>query len=383
MTRSRLLTFAALLSFVLTASVLGAAQNMDKPGDLAAQSGARPPAVQQAQNPNIYKPEGRIITPPSDSAAAGFVHTNYHIFVPKGRPEVSPQLPTDYQFAETPASLGCVYQVGPEYTGCNPVTGGTNHPDGGWGAIVLVDAYDDPNAAGDLAFFSSSFGLPAANFRKVYANAAFGTFSLGGSLNASCLHAPPFDANWALEESLDIEWAHAMAPSAQIVLVEACTNSLQDMFFAEAVASVIAQEYGGGDISNSWGAGEGIYQLGTPGGLPGSGYDNLFYRYGICNAYPQCTDSSHISYFASAGDSGWGPQYPSTSPWIVSAGGTTVNRDITGNYLSESCWSGSGGGPSTREFWQNITIYQGPGPWAEFQYGLFGSAGQEDCAGHS
>lgn len=385
MTRSRLLTFVALLSFALAASVLGAAQNTNTAEDLAAQSGPRPPAVHQAQNPNIYKPEGKIITPESDAAAPGYVHTNYHIFVPKGYPTASPQLLTNYQFAETPASLGCVYKVGPNYPGCNPATGRTNHPTGGWGAIVLVDAYDNPTAAADLAFFSSSFGLPAANFRKVYANAAFGVFkSGGGTLTSSCLHAPPVSAGWGLEEDLDIEWAHAMAPSAAIVLVEACSNSFQDMAFAEVVANIVAQQYGGGDISNSWTGGEGAYQLGPPSGLPVSGYDNVLYRWNICNAYPQCTNSLYITYFASAGDHGWGPAWPSSSPWVVSAGGTTVERDSTGNFLSESCWGngipaptgfGSGGGPSKIEKWQSASIYNGPGPWANYQYGLFGAFG--------
>ena len=234
MTRSRLLTFAALLSFALTASVLGAAQNKNKAEDLTTQRGPRPPAVHVAANPNIYKPEGRIITPASNTAAPGHFHTNYHIFAPNGYPVASPQLLTNcHHFADNLASLGCVYNVGPIYPGCNPATGRTNHPTGGWGAIVLVDAYDNPNAAADLAFFCAPFGLPVANFRKVYANQAYGIFSYfgAGSLSASCLHAPPVDANWGLEEDLDIEWAHVMAPSAQIVLVEACSNSYEDLFF--------------------------------------------------------------------------------------------------------------------------------------------------------
>jgi len=383
MTRSRLLTFAALLSFALTASVLGAAQNKNK-DDLTTQHGSRPPAVHQGLNPDVYKPEGTIIKPASGTAAKGYAHTNYEIFVPKGQATPSIQqlqvLPNAH---ETPASLGCVYKVGPNYPGCNPHTGGLNHPTGGWGAIVLVDAYDNPNAAADLAYFSHAFGLPAASFHKVYANQAFGTFSAGegGTLTASCLHAPPFDSGWALEEDLDIEWAHAMAPSAQIVLVEACSSSIEDLLYAEVVANIEAQVYGGGDISNSWGGAEDPAQLGDESGLPASGWDNVFYRAYICNIAGQCTFPTGITTFASAGDSGWGAGFPSSVPWVVSAGGTTVQRDHTGNFLGESCWGdgvpapggfGSGGGPSAVEIWQDTDIVDGPGPWTNFQYGLFG-----------
>ena len=84
--------------------------------------------------------------------------------------------------------MGCLYGVGPSYTGCNPETGGTQHPTGGWGAIALVDAYDDPEAAADLAYFDSTFGLPTANFSMIYANSSFGTLN---GLTASCSGTPP------------------------------------------------------------------------------------------------------------------------------------------------------------------------------------------------
>jgi kumamolisin len=213
-----------------------------------------------------------------------------------------------------------------------------------------VDAYDDPTAATDLAYFSSFFGLPAANFTKVYANSSFGTLN---GMNASCSGVPP-NGNlygWDLEEALDIEWAHAMAPKAKIILVEACSNLLSDLLYAQQVAGIKVSSAGGGDISNSWGAGEYAGEVGAT--------DNVFYRYYW----------KHIVYFASAGDSGWGAQYPSSSPWVVSAGGTTVNRDSSQNFVSESCWSGSGGGVSAYELWQSPpSILNGMGPWTSFQY---------------
>jgi subtilase family serine protease len=293
------------------------------------------------------------LTRPEDAGL--FAHTNYHIFVPAGGPmsSVTPY----YTFAETPASLGCVYKVGPTYTGCNPATGGTNHPTGGWGAIALVDAYDNPNAASDLATFSAHFGLPAATFTKVYANSSFGNLN---GMTASCSGVPAGNTNWGVEEDLDIEWAHAMAPSAQIILVEACSNSLNDLLYAEQVAGIKVAAAGGGDISNSWGSGEFSTEVNTT--------DDVFYRY-----HP-----SKITYFASAGDTGWGAAYPSSSPWVVSAGGTTVNRDVNGNFVSESCWSGSGGGVSLYETWKSPpNILNGMGPWSDYQYPFAGQTARQ------
>jgi subtilase family serine protease len=318
--------------------------------------------------PGIFKPKGTVITPPISDPHRRGVHTNYKIFIPDGHPMSS--LIPDFTFAETPASMGCVYKVGPNYAGCRPSTGGTNHPTGGWGAIAVVEAYDDPNIASDLAFFDTHFGLPAANLQVVYANSSFGT--LGGgfapTLNASC-SGVPVNGNflgWDLEESLDAEWAHVMAPSAKIIVVEACSQNLEDLLYAEMVAGIEVSKAGGGDISNSWGYPEACANdPNCNGGWSSSEVqdDNFFYRF----------QWSKTTYFASAGDAGAEVLYPSASPWVVSVGGTTVNRDVNENFLSESCWPDSGGGFSTVETWQNPpTILNGLGPWSDYQYELFG-----------
>jgi subtilase family serine protease len=240
--------------------------------------------------------------------------------------------------------------VGPVYTGCDPATGGTKHPSGGWGAIAIVDAYDNPWAFYEIQTFSKAFGLPVPTtkkFIKVYANG-----------NGSCT-TPPFDPGWGIEESLDIEWAHVMAPAATIYLVEACSNSYTDLIYAEYVAGSLVQSKGGGDISNSWGSGEFAGQL---------SYDNYFYRYYYQN----------ISYFASAGDSGCGAAYPSSSPYVVSAGGTTVNRNSDGSFANESCWAGSGGGSSSVETWSDPYTPNGQmGAWADYQYPIFGKSSRQ------
>ncbi len=261
MTNRKVLTIAALLSYALGTCQLAAAQD-DRSPEPENQAGQSIP-VDPALAPQVYKPKGKIIVPESSVARAedaGLrVHTNHVIFVPDGAPTSSPT-PTTYYFAETPASLGCVYGVGPTYAGCNPTTGGTKHPSGGWGAIAIVDAYDNPNASSDLAFFSTFYGLPTATFSKVYANTSFGTLN---GMTASCGGTPAASTSWGVEEDLDIEWAHAMAPSARIILVEACSNSYTDMLFAEQVAGIQVDIYGGGEITNSWGSAEFSTEVGA------------------------------------------------------------------------------------------------------------------------
>jgi kumamolisin len=347
MTKTSLCVLAAAFSFMVAVSATAFAQDAAEAPDAQATS------ADQAVQPEIFHRKGTIVVPDSSVVRNEDIgvraHTNHLIFVPEGHP-IATATPLD-TFAETPYSMACVYKVGTTYAGCNPSAGGTaNLAKGGWGAIALVDAYDNPNAASDLKFFSTHWGLPAANFTKVYANSSFGTLN---GLTASCSGKPAGNMHWGLEEDLDIEWAHAMAPNAKIILVEACSSGSNDLFFAEQVAGMKVKAAGGGDISNSFGFGEFSGQ---------ASYDQYLYKY-----YWYRT-----TYFASAGDSGWGSGYPSDSPWVVSAGGTTVNRDASGNFVNETCWSGSGGGVSTYETWPSQM-----GPWADYQYELAGQSARQ------
>ncbi len=236
------------------------------------------------------------------------MHTNYIIYAPNGviEPQFNPG-------GETPASLGCVYDVvASPIAGC-PIATATEVPTGGSGVIVIVDAYDYPSAAADLSTFSSDFGLPAANFTVQYAS--------GRRPRNGC------SAGWQLEESLDIEWAHAMAPHAQIILMEASSASNSALYQAVTAAnSYIAAHGGKGEVSMSWGGGE------TSGE---SSSDHYFTQSGVV-------------YFASAGDSP-GVIYPSASVNVVSAGGTQVNRNGSGDYTNQTAWSDGGGGDSAYE----------------------------------
>jgi subtilase family serine protease len=138
---------------------------------------------------------------------------------------------------------------------------------------------------------------------------------------------PTTDNGWELEESLDVEWAHAMAPSAKIVLVEAASNSYPDLMAAEAIATKIVADAGGGQVSNSWGGPETEDQKVS--------FDPVFSHPGV-------------AYFASSGDTP-GVEFPASSPFVVAVGGTSIARDTYGNFLGETAWSSAGAGSSDIE----------------------------------
>ncbi len=178
--------------------------------------------------------------------------------------------------------------------------------------IAIVDAYDDPNIANDLNTFDTQFGLPSC------------TTANGCFTKATPQGLPAGNTGWALEESLDVEWAHAIAPGAKIILVEAKNSFISSMLSAVDYAVTQPNVH---QVSMSWGGGDSVDD---------STFDSHF-------------NVAGISFTASAGDSGSGVLYPAASPYVVSVGGTALNVDGSGNVQSETAWSGSGGGVSLYE----------------------------------
>lgn len=265
-----------------------------------------------AQVVNGAKINGFTVEVPASSIPhAGRIHTNYFI---AARPSMSnPQPP---EGAETPGSLACVYQLVEGPKGC-PITTSTNVPTGGWGAVAIVDAGDYPSAVSDLHTFSSQFGIPDADFEVVYSNG----------------HKPPVYPDWEVEEALDIEWAHAMAPNAKLYLVESklCMSggcNTDPYWQAVTVAGRLVAEAGGGVVSMSWG---------DPEVSTETTWDKYFRAKGVV-------------YFAASGDSGIGVSiYPGASPNVVSVGGTYFERNsITGDFITE-VYGGGGGDLSPYE----------------------------------
>ena len=176
--------------------------------------------------------------------------------------------------------------------------------DGAGRTIAIVDAFDDPTAAADLATYRSSAGLPAVpSFEKLNQN---------GQTSPLPSEAPAND-DWTLEESLDLDMASAICPLCNIVLVEATNDSGTGLYVAENAAASVA-----GYISNSWGGTE-------------SSSDTTL----------DSTDFNHPGdvITASAGDSDFGVIYPATSPNVVAVGGTRLSTASNSRGWTESVWN--------------------------------------------
>ncbi|HEV2948193.1 MAG TPA: S53 family peptidase [Gemmataceae bacterium] len=194
--------------------------------------------------------------------------------------------------------------------------------DGSGQTIAIIEAYHDPKIASDLHYFDWIFSLPdPPKFTQVNQH--------GGAV------FPATSPIWALETAMDVEWAHAIAPRANILLIEADSVNWSDLL---AAVNYARYQPGVVAVSMSWGSVEFPFEatydayFTTPvghiggSGLPGS-----------------------ITFVASSGDSGAGTSYPAVSPNVLAVGGTTLTVGPWGNYVSEKAWSQSSGGISLYE----------------------------------
>ncbi len=190
--------------------------------------------------------------------------------------------------------------------------------DGTGVTVAIVDAFGDPTLTKDLSSFDGKFGLAAPTLTVINVDGAPGT-----------------NSGWALETALDVEWAHAIAPKASIRLYVGLDNSFQHLLNAinRAVSDNVASV-----ISMSFGASENSFST--------SGFLTLYE-----SAFSTAVNKG-ITPVASSGDNGK-VGYPSSSPNVVSVGGTTLTISSTGAYVSEKTWNnrfGSTGGGSSRVF---------------------------------
>ncbi len=230
----------------------------------------------------------------NDIAEAAYRFSNF-----KGRPPVhisrsAQARPTGM----TPNEIKKIYKL--------PATGGS-------GTIAIIDAYDDATIEKDLSVFDAAFGIIPCTVKN-------------GCLEKHIMtSSTKTNSGWALETSLDVEWAHAIAPSAKILLIEAKTESgtnlLNAIDYAASRKDVVA-------ISMSWGGAEFSDE---------TDLDSHF------------ASVSNAVFFASSGDDGWGASWPVSSPNVVGVGGTSLELLNDGTLVSESAWSGSGGGVSAYE----------------------------------
>lgn len=207
--------------------------------------------------------------------------------------------------------------------------------DGSGQTIAIVDAFDNPDAASDLTAFSKEFGLPV----PCGTPAAAGCFPFSVVQPSGTAGADP---GWALESDLDVQLAHAIAPRASIILVEAYDNTDMSLFgaidYAAGLhASVISNSYGGQEYAG------------------------------------EAQDDAHCDLPASlcvvaTGDSGNPGGYPAYNPYALSVGGTTLDLTSAGRKTFEVAWcctnlGATGGGVSqyvSRPAYQDGT---NPYPW--------------------
>jgi hypothetical protein len=188
--------------------------------------------------------------------------------------------------------------------------------------IAVVDAYDNPNAAADLAAYRAANGLPSCDsdfpcFKKVDQR--------GGT------SYPQPDSGWALEESLDVDMASAICPNCTVVLVEADDNTFENL--AAAVDEAVA--LGANVVSNSYGGSEYNTELADL-----TGHYN----------HPG------VVVTASTGDWGFGVSIPAAMPGVIAVGGTTLYASPGGRTWTETAWAGGGSGCSAyvaKPSWQS------------------------------
>ncbi|HZU66362.1 MAG TPA: S53 family peptidase [Ktedonobacteraceae bacterium] len=208
--------------------------------------------------------------------------------------------------------------------------------------IIIIDSYGSPTIQSDLKTFDAGYGLPdPPSFQVLHP-----------------LGTKPWDphdqtmVSWAYETSLDVEWAHAMAPGANIVLMTspvAETQGVPGMPQFLKLEKYALKHKLGNIISQSWATTENTLFANKKGLKVLSDFENFY-----ASAVKQ-----NVTIFSSSGDSGVGNpdthgqiypfptvNYPASSPYVTAVGGTDLTADTQGNYQSEVGWSGSGGGIS-------------------------------------
>ena len=275
----------------------------------------------------IVMPGGLIYAPKAALAISGNGQFKGSIIVDtiniSGNTILNQQLASDGATVYTPAQVRGAY-------GVNNLT-----LDGTGQTIAIVDAYDDPDiyqaprhlrcpvrrtSAGPNLF--DQYG-PASGFLSVLNQQ-------GQSSNLP--NVDPTGAgvsNWEMEETLDVEWVHAIAPGAQIILVEANSQSLPDLMTGVQTA---AQQPGVSVVSMSWGFAENQVVMAAD----EAHYDSYL-----------TTPAGHqgVTFVASTGDYGTAdPEYPAFSPNVLAVGGTSLNLNSDDSYHSETAWGTAGAG---------------------------------------
>lgn len=221
--------------------------------------------------------------------------------------------------------------AGPPSTALGPqqIQSAYKLPDAGVGkTVAVVDAYGYASAEADLGVFRSYYGLPACTS----ADGCFTKVDENGGTNY-----PPEDSGWSIETALDLDAVSSACPDCKILLVEADSENIEDL--GQGVDTAV--NMGAVAVSNSYGGYEGSDELTL----------DPYY------------DHPGVAVTVSAGDSGYGPSYPATSPDVVSVGGTALTAASgTSRGWTESVWNSSTGATGS-----GCSAYE---PQPTFQAGL-------------
>jgi subtilase family serine protease len=210
--------------------------------------------------------------------------------------------------------------------------------DGSGQIIAVVTAFDDPNIASDLDTFDSAFSINGTqSLLQQYGAASRDLIKVQMRTGEATV------GTWARETALDVEWAHAIAPGARILLVEARSDTFGDILdavdYARKYPGVVA-------VSMSFGAAE--FQLETS-----AAYDGHFTtpagHLGGASVRGNPLIPGGITFVASIGDVAGKTEWPAAAPTVMSVGGTSLTLDSNGNWQKETAWPSGGGGTSAYE----------------------------------
>ncbi len=280
-----------LLAVTAALAVVGVALG----GGLAAAAPATPHLRASVTAANDFKrvcaaPRGRQV------ACTMLIRTNVR---PRLQPADSPDAaPVGYGYG--PSSLQSAYRL-PSWTAGSGQT------------VAVVDPYDDPNAAADLAIYRAAWGLPACGtgcFEKVNENGQASPLPAAGN---------PY---WANEESLDVDMVSAICPLCHILLVEASSGTFSDLGAAINATVGLGVKF----ISNSYYGAAGTYDA------------------GYASAY---LNHPGVAITFAGGDGGYGgPVFPASTEYVTAVGGTSLSPASNPRGWSETAWSGTGSGCS-------------------------------------
>jgi Putative Ig domain len=303
---------AALTGAVLTIGVTAQAADAVTAG--SAPSGSAAPAAA------TYRADCATAAKPGQVRCMALVRTNVKTHLESSQ-AITPYATSVQGYS--PANLQAAYNLA-----AAAASGGAGE------TVAVVDAFNDPNAAADLATYRAQFGLPACTA----ANGCFTQVNQNGA-TSPLPASPPSNDDWTGEESLDLDMVSAICPNCHILLVEATTDQ-SDSDLGIAVNTAVSM--GAKFVSNSYGGSESSSDLTQ---------DTEYY------------DHPGVVVTASAGDSGYGVEYPAASPYVTSVGGTALNTASNARGWTESVWNtssteGTGSGCSAYEpkpAWQTDT----------------------------